>query len=194
MGPKTTKFDHKKNVTSVWSGRLDHSAPQNDQGRCYKLRLRFEILYRTLYACTLFSITAAVCARNILVHLPGTPVELLLYIYGRKKRSRTSPHSPGPQSGTLTTASGRDDEVDVSHRSSRVVVDEQALLAEQLVSYHCCCILLWACVFSSSIQSRHDALDSPSTRHLGAVTALLGSKELRAERRHVLGDVGVARC
>ena len=32
------------------------------------------------------------------------------------KRSRTSPHSPDPQPATITTASERDDAVDVSHR------------------------------------------------------------------------------
>ena len=34
----------------------------------------------------------------------------------RLKLSHASPHSPGPQTGTLTTASARDDAVGVSHR------------------------------------------------------------------------------
>ena len=46
------------------------------------------------------------------------------------KWSRTSPHSPGPHPGTITTASGVDDSVDVIHRQE---------LSTSSSSYCCCC-------------------------------------------------------
>ena len=101
------------------------------------------------------------------------------------KRSRASPHSPGLQPGTLSTASRADDAVDVSHR--------QELSTS---SWYCCCcepefdpalsILL--------IENRHDALDSPSTPCIRVPSPLAGGRnnvrELRAQRRQVLGDGG----
>ena len=52
----------------------------------------------------------------------------------------------------------------------------------------CCC--------EAVLLSRHDSLDSPSTLGIWVRSRrLLSSKELRAQRRHVLmDDVGVARC
>ena len=101
------------------------------------------------------------------------------------KRSRASPHSPGLQPGTLSTASRADDAVDVSHR--------QELSTS---SWYCCCcepefdpalsILL--------IENRHDALDSPSTPCVRVPSPLAWGRnnvrELRTQRRQVLGDGG----
>ena len=56
---------------------------------------------------------------------PHTPVQLL----HRQKRSlRTNPHSPGPQPGALTTASGRDDAVDASSGAARIILVHVLLL------------------------------------------------------------------
>ena len=81
----------------------------------------------------------------------------------RLKRSRVSPPSPGSQPGTLTTASGAGDAVDVSHR--------QELWTSS--PYCCCCEPEFD---PALLQSQHDAFDSQSTLHLGAVAARLGSK------------------
>ena len=48
-------------------------------------------------------------------HNSSTAPQFSCYTH-RPKRSRTSPHSPDPPLETLTTASGRDYAVDVSHR------------------------------------------------------------------------------
>ena len=100
----------------------------------------------------------------------------------RLKRSRTSPHSPGPQPGTPSTASGAD-HANVSHR--------QELSTSS--SYCCCCepefdpdLLL--------IESRHGALVSLSTPCTRVPSPLAEGRnnvrELRAQRRHGLGDGG----
>ena len=49
----------------------------------------------------------------------SSPAHQFSYCIHRLKRSRTSSYSPGPQPGTVTTASGKDDAVDVSHRQEK---------------------------------------------------------------------------
>ena len=97
----------------------------------------------------------------------------------RLKRSRASPHSPGSQPGTLTTASGADDAVDVSHRQE-----------SWTSSSYCCCPEFDPAL----LESRHDAFDSPSTLCIWVPSPLVWGRnnvrELRAQRRHVLGDGG----
>ena len=61
-------------------------------------------------------------------------------------------------------ASGREDAVDVSHRSSGGVVGERRALAGQLVMYSFLYIpLRFVAVRLGVLLSRHDSLDSPST-------------------------------
>ena len=56
---------------------------------------------------------------------PHTPVQLL---HRQKRSPRTNPHSPGPQPGALTTASGRDDAVDASSGAARIILVHVLLL------------------------------------------------------------------
>ena len=83
------------------------------------------------------------------------------------KRSLTSPHSPGPQPVTLSTASRADDAVHVSHR--------QELSTS---SSHCCCSEpeLDPALLILLIESRCSRL-AEHTLHPGAVAARLGSKQ-----------------
>ena len=74
---------------------------------------------------------------------------------------------------------------------------ERRALAGQLVTIYSYIYTTAVCCCEAVLLSRHDSLDSPST--LGIWVRLrrsrLWSKELRAQRRHVLmDDVGVARC
>ena len=102
----------------------------------------------------------------------------------RLKRSRTSPHSPCLQQETLTTASGADNAVDASHRQ------EQSTSS----SYWCCCGPESLILPYKLKESRHDALDSPSTPCIRVPSPLAWGRnnvrELRAQRRHVLEDGG----
>ena len=84
----------------------------------------------------------------------------------RLKRSRTSPHSLDRQPGTLTTASGTNDAVDVSHR--------QELSTSS--SYCCCCEpdWSWSCPTKEPIRCSRLA---EHALHLGAVAARLGPKQ-----------------
>ena len=59
----------------------------------------------------------------------------------RLKQSRTSLHAPGPQPG-LTTASGRDDAVDVSHRQELSTKSDWQLVHRYTRTV---LLLLWAC-------------------------------------------------
>ena len=99
------------------------------------------------------------------------------------ERSGTSLHSPGPRPGTLSTAPGAEDAVDLSHR--------QELSTS---SSHCCCYEPEFDPALLLIESRHDALDSPSTLCIRVPSPLawgrINARELRAQRRHLLGDGG----
>ena len=101
----------------------------------------------------------------------------------RLKQSRTSPHSPGPQPETLTTASGPDDAVDVSHGRELWTSSSYTAVAVSLTEFD-----------PAKLESRHDALDSPSTLCIRVPSPLAWGRnsvrELRAQRRHVLVDGG----
>ena len=105
---------------------------------------------RRNFTITTIHITRPIAAAQLLTHEnkdSSTAHQFSCCIH-RLKRSRTSPHSPGPQPGTLTTASGADDAVDVSHR--------QQLSTSS--SYCCCCEPRFD---PALLESRHDALNSP---------------------------------
>ena len=101
----------------------------------------------------------------------------------RLKQSRTSPHSPGPQPETLTTASGPDDAVDVSHGRELWTSSSYTAVAVSLTEFD-----------PAKLESRHDALDSPSTLCIRVPSPLAWGRnnvrELRAQKRHVLRDGG----
>ena len=92
----------------------------------------------------------------------------------RLKQSRTSPHSPGPQPETLTTASGPDDAVDVSHGRELWTSSSYTAVAVSLTEFD-----------PAKLESRHDALDSPSTLCIRVPSPLAWGRnnvgELRAE-------------
>ena len=100
----------------------------------------------------------------------------------RLKRSRTSPHSPGPRPGTRYGIGSELCCGCVSHR--------QELSTSP--SYCSCCEPEFDPALL--IESRHDALDSPSTPCIRVPSPLAWGRnnvrELCAQRRHVLGDGG----
>ena len=113
------------------------------KARAYKVRFISEPLYRFLYGIPFivqqqqvaeyYSSSTGITSTRL-----GAKHQQRCCIYRPKKRSRTSPLSPDPWPGTLTTASGREDAVDVSHRSSGGVVGERRALAGQLVIIYSC--------------------------------------------------------
>ena len=84
----------------------------------------------------------------------------------RLKRSRTSPHSPGPQPGSLITSSGRDDAIHGCEPSSGVVDEVWLAALVPVYSYCSCCEPDFDL---GLLESRHDALDSPSTSRLESI-------------------------
>ena len=137
------------------------------KARGCKQRLEYDPVYRISYAYTIYSSIEHNTPHSSSTRITHTRIpthearegrsakrEALLRhscCIHRLKRSCTSPHSSGPQPRTLTTASGADDAVNVSHR--------QELSTSS--SYCCCC----EPEFNPALrlESRHDALDSPST-------------------------------
>ena len=138
---------------------------------------------RRNFTITTIHITRPIAAAQLLTHEnkdSSTAHQFSCCIH-RLKRSRTSPHSPGPQPGTLTTASGVDDEVDVSHR--------QELSTGS--SYCYCCEPKFD---PAQLEGRHDPLDSPRTLCIRVPSLLAWGRnsvrELRAQKWLVLGDGG----
>ena len=108
--------------------------------------------------------------------------QLSCYVY-RLKRSCTSPHSPGPHRGTLGSASRADDAVDVW------TIVRTCRRAPH--TGNCCCCEPEFHPTLLLLESRHDALDSPSTPCIRVPSPFAwdrnNDRELRAQRRHVLG-------
>ena len=102
------------------------------KARGCKQRLEYDPVYRISYAYTIYSSIEHNTPHSSSTRITHTRIpthearegrsakrEALLRhscCIHRLKRSRTSPHSPGPQPITLITASVRDDAVDVNHR------------------------------------------------------------------------------
>ena len=123
---------------------------------------------------------------------------MLNTVLRRLKRSRTSPHSPCPQPGSLTTASSwMDDAVgDVSHlvRSCRRGLAGRSYTGLRVLLLYCCCCepeFDLALLYKYREPTRCCRL-AKHAGHSDAVASRLGSKRrpraARAEARYVLGD------
>ena len=80
--------------------------------------------------------------------------------------------------------------MDVSHHREKLVVDELWLVAR--LYFYCSC---WEPkIDPAQVESRHDALDSPSTLGIRVPSPLAWGRnsvhELRGQRQHALGDGG----
>ena len=93
-------------------------------------------------------------------------------------RVRTSPYSPDPQPGSLTTASGRDDAVDVSHRQELPTRSGCQLLIVCRYARTGELLLLWAWVWAcpSREPTRCSRL-ADYARHPGAAASRVGSEQ-----------------